>query len=223
MTGTTLHLPRPAALVRHALPALVESTVGPAVVFYGALALGGLRAALFFALAWSYLALARRIAHGERPSGMLVIAAVLLTGRTVLGLVTGSAFLYFLQPTLGTFLLALAFLASVRLGHPLAERLARDFFPLDPWLLARPRVRTFFLRVSLLWTAVFLANATVSLWLLFASSVPTYVLAKTLSSTLGVAAGAALSTLWFRRTLEGEGIVVRFAARLSEVPPAGKA
>ncbi len=213
MAQATLHIPRPWAVVRHAGPQLVESTIGPAGVFYAMLCVLGLRAALVATLAWSYLAVARRVRTRRRLPGMLVIAAVVLSLRTAAALATGSGFVYFIQPTAATFVLAVAFLISVPAGRPLAERLAQDFFPLDPQVVARPGVRRFFERISLLWTAAFLANAGLGLWLLLSQSLADFVWLKTVLSLAIIGAAVVASTLWFRRALRGEGMALRWAAR----------
>ena len=218
MAQATLHLPAPGVLVRHALPQLLENTVAPVAVFYGILSLLGLRGALLATLAWFYLALARRVVTRRHVPGMLVVGAALLTVRTAAALATGNAFVYFLQPTVGTFLVAGAFLVSIPAGKPLTERLARDFCPLDPEIFKRPGVRQFFLRLSLLWTFVFFANATVGLWLLLSQSVGAFVLLKTTITVLAIGAAIAVSTLWFRRTLRGEGIALRWSV-LSRTTP----
>lgn len=67
-----------------------------------------------------------------------------------------------------------------QLGAKLAKPLNENFCPLDPDMLKRPCVRRFFLRVSLLWTFVFVTNATVGLWLLLTASVGSFVVLKTL-------------------------------------------
>ncbi len=211
MSKTTVHLPSVGAMARRALPNLLESTLGPAVLFYVVLTLLGTRGALLAALAWSYLAVARRVITGRRFPGLLLLGTVLLTARTAVSLATGSAFVYFLQPTLGTFLVALAFLVSVPLGKPLAERLAHDFCPIDPDLLAKDFVRRFFLRVSLLWTFVLILNASVNLWLLLDSPLRSFVLLKTAVSTVVIGTAVLVSTVWFKRSLRGEGIHVRWS------------
>src|SRR5579872_5237595 len=152
--ASILHLPSPGAFVRHALPNLIESTIGPAVVFYVVLITSGFRGAIIGALAWSYLALARRIVRRQPVPGLLLLGIVLVSLRTIVSFATGSSFIYFAQPTLGTFLVAILFLASVVMRRPLAEKLANDFCPLDPEVMARPFLRKFFLRISLLWCAV---------------------------------------------------------------------
>ena len=55
--------------------------------------------------------------------------------------VTGSAVVYFLQPTLGTMMVAMAFLASVPLRRPLAAKVATDLVPLPAGFLANQRRR----------------------------------------------------------------------------------
>ena len=213
LAANTIHLPAPRAFLRHALPSLVESTVGPVALFYAMLSLLGLRGALLATVGFSYVALARRVVTGRPVPGMLVLACALLTVRTALAMATGSAFVYFLQPTLGTFLVAGAFLVSVPAGRPLAERLAKDFCPLDPDLLRQPFVRKFFLRVSLLWTFVFLSNATLTLWLLLTYSVKSFVLLKTAASLFAIGSAIVVSAMWFRRAMHGEGFSLHWSSR----------
>jgi intracellular septation protein A len=192
-------VPRLAALARHATPHLLETTLIPLGLFYGGLQLFGLWGALLAALVWSYTCLLRRLLTRRRVPGMLLLAIVGLTARTALALATGSAFLYFLQPTMGTGLVAGVFLGSVLLGRPLAQRLAADFLPLPEALLARPGVRHFFQRVSLLWAAVFLANTGISLWLLLSQSLATFLWTRTVASLALTGLAIAASTWWFRR------------------------
>src|SRR5579863_8150873 len=71
--GHVLHLPSPRAFVRHALPSLIESTIGPAVLFYIVLVTSGFRGAIIGALAWSYLAAARRLVRRQPVPGMLLL------------------------------------------------------------------------------------------------------------------------------------------------------
>jgi intracellular septation protein A len=192
-------VPRLAALARHATPHLLETTLIPLGLFYGGLQLFGLWGALVAALVWSYTSLLRRLLTRRRVPGMLMLGIVGLTARTALALATGSAFLYFLQPTMGTGLVAAVFLGSVLLGRPLAQRLAADFLPLPEALLARPALRRFFHRVSLLWAAVFLANAGISLWLLVSQPLATFLWSRTVASLALSGLAVVVSTWWFRR------------------------
>jgi uncharacterized membrane protein len=210
-----LPVPRLTALARHATPHLLEATLIPLALFYGGLQLFGLWGALVAALVWSYTSLLRRLVARRRVPGILLLGIIGLTARTALALVTGSAFLYFLQPTLGTGLVATVFIGSVVLGRPLAQRLAADFVPLPESLLAHDGVRRFFRRISLLWAGVFLANAGISLWLLVSQSLSTFLWTRTLVSIALTAGAVAISTLAFRRcvTAAPQPVAVRARAR----------
>lgn len=213
-----LHLPTPRAFVRHALPALIESTIGPGVVFYVVLLISGFRGAIVAAVGWSYLALGRRVVRRQPIPGLLMLGIVLISLRTVISFVTGSSFVYFAQPTLGTFLVSVLFLGSVLLRRPLAEKLAHDFCPLDPDVMSRPFLRKFFLRISLLWCAVLAVNAGFVMWLLLESSLRAFVVERTVVSIVLTGGGIALSTLWFLRVMRRAGIAVRWSGTVVADP-----
>src|SRR2546427_394125 len=80
--------------------------------------------------------------------GTLMLAAAGVTVRAVLAAATGSAVVYFLQPTLGTLVVSAAFLCSVPLRRPLIQKLASDMVPLPEAFLAREPVRRFFMRIT---------------------------------------------------------------------------
>jgi hypothetical protein len=132
--------------------------------------------------------------------------------RTVLGLATGSAFLYFLQPTAQNFVFALALLVTVGVDRPLLAKLADDFCAFPTSLTRHPGVRRFFRRVSLLWAAVFLINGATTLAVLATQTVGDFLVVSTAGSYTVVALGIALSLWWFRRCLAGEGIRLRIGA-----------
>ena len=92
--GSLLLLPPPRKALRHALPVVLEGVVGPLVVFYLLLVFTGFRGAFIAALTWSYLAV-WRLLKGERVSMLLLFGTILITLRTVVAFVTGSAFIYF--------------------------------------------------------------------------------------------------------------------------------
>jgi hypothetical protein len=120
---------------------------------------------------------------------------------------SGSVFVYFLQPTLGTMVVAAAFLLSVPAGRPLAERLAADFCPLPQSLLANPAMRRFFMRISLLWALTNMLNAGVTIWLLVSQDLATYLLAKTFVSWTLTGSAIAISTIWFKRSMRRIGVL----------------
>jgi hypothetical protein len=208
--GDHLGLPSPRSTLQHACPVVLEAVVGPLAVFYVILVLTGFRGALLAALTWSYLALARRVRRGERISTMLLLGAALLTARTAVSFFTGSTIVYFAQPMATAVVTAFVLIGSAALGRPLTQRFVHDFCPIDPELLARPRVRQFFVRISLLWATVLIVNAGITLWLLLSSSLRTFVLERT-AATWGLTALAIfLSITWFVASMRKDGITVEW-------------
>jgi hypothetical protein len=211
--GEHLALPSPRAVLRHACPVVLEGMVAPLALFYLVLVTAGFRGALIAALAWSYVALGRRLKRGERVSTLLLLGAVLLTVRTVVSFITGSAFLYFVQPMAGTVLISLVLVGSAILGRPFTQRFAHDFCPISPALLARPGVHRFFVRISLLWASVLMLNAGIVLWLLVSSSLRSFVLERT-AVTWGLTAVAIFFSITrFLTTMRRDGVTVEWAAR----------
>jgi intracellular septation protein A len=192
-------------MARHALPHLIEATFIPLILFYTFLWTAGVWGALVAALVWSYAAVIRRAVTGQRIPGILVLGTLGITARTI---ASGSVFIYVLQPSLTTVVVAGAFLLSVPAGRPLAERLAHDFVPLDPQILGLPSVQRVFIRITLLWAFVNLANAIVSIALLMSQDVGTFVAAKTVGGMLLVGIAIATSTFWFKQALRNHNISV---------------
>src|SRR5437763_424759 len=100
----TVHLPAIGSLVRQGSKHLLESTIVPLGLFYLLLTFVGFDGGLIAALAWSLLALGRRLVLRQQIPAVLLLTTGLLVARSVLGFATGSVFLYFLQPTLQNFL-----------------------------------------------------------------------------------------------------------------------
>jgi uncharacterized membrane protein len=190
----------------------VESSLGPAVLFYAMLSVVGFRGALIAALVWSYAAAGRRLLRRQRVPALLALGLGLLTVRSVVSFLTKSAFLYFAQPTAGTIFVAVLFFATALAGRPLVERLAQDFCPLEDEFMTRPVVRQFFLRVSFLWSVVLLVNSGFVLFLLFTSPLHAFVVERTLVTWLLMGGGIAISTLWFVRVMRRAGIMVSFGS-----------
>jgi hypothetical protein len=211
MSDVRFRLPSMRTLASHALPYLVEATIIPLALFYLCLWAAGIWLALGVALAWSYTALLRRIIAHRRIPGLLVIGALGLTTRTLVAFLTGSVFVYFLQPTLTTVAVAAAFLISLPARRPLAQRLATDFCPLPPVVLSSPPVRRFFSRITVLWAFVNLSNAAGTIYLLLTRSVGTYLFAKTAFSLSLTGAGIAVSAVWFKASMRRHGILARAA------------
>ncbi|WP_163505764.1 VC0807 family protein [Fodinicola acaciae] len=212
MRQHVIHLPSPRAMMHHAVPHLLESTLIPLGLFYVVLTTIGLDSAMWAALGWAGAAIGVRAIRRRPVPAVLVLTTTLLLARTVLGLMTDSAFLYFLQPTLQNFLLALAFAATAVLGRPLLAKLADDFCAFPGALTSRPGVQRFFRQVSMLWALVFVANGLGTLWILAKETVGDYLMVSTAGSYALIGLAAVLSLGWFRRSLRGEGIVLRLGS-----------
>ena len=156
----------------------------PAVTFFGFFALFGVWTAIIAAMVWTYGAIAWRALTRRRTSGLLILTAILMTGRTALALVADSAWLYFLQPIISDGVVATAFLLSLASARPMVARLAGDFYPMDHELAMRPRIRRLFRNLTVLWAVLGLLKATMTLWLLQSQSLETFVLVKSVSMLL---------------------------------------
>jgi hypothetical protein len=173
---------------------LLIACVIPGTLFYACFRLADVWTAILAALGWSYGALAFRALTGRRTSGLLVLTAIVMTGRTVIALATGSTFLYFLQPVISDGVVGTTFLLSLATARPVVARLAGDFYPMDHELSMRPRIRRLFWRLTMLWALLCLAKATMTLWLLQSTSLETLVTVKSISvpTINGIAAGVTI-------------------------------
>lgn len=213
-------IPRLGSIVRHAFPRVLEGTLLPLALFLVFIRLTGVWGAMVAGMAWTYGLLLFRVVRKERVPGILVMGSITLTARTALAFLSGSAFVYFLQPSLSTALIASSFLLSVPLGRPLAERLARDFVPIPADMLANLHVRRFFFQITLLWGFVQMLNAAVTIWLLTTQSITTFLVAKTAISWVLTLGAIGFSVVWFHRSMARQGIVVgaRVLARSDTSP-----
>ena len=201
-----------AVVGRRSLPSLIEATLIPAVLFYVFLVTIGPGAAMIAVLAWTYGAVARRLA-GRRPlPAILVLAVVGLTVRTILGLMAGT-FIYFFQPILTTVVLSGVFLGSWMIGRPIIARLASDFCPLAPEIALRPGVTRLFSSLTLLWAGAHLLTAATTFGLLVSLPTTTFVALKTVVS-LGITVGAVALTISasIRRAKTEQLVFARVAA-----------
>jgi hypothetical protein len=172
----------------------------------------GLRPALIAALGLSYSVLAIRALGKGRTSGIIILGAVLITARTAIAFSTNNAFLYFLQPSLGNFLLASAFLVSVAKSRPLTRTLADDFCSFPKSLSGHDGLHRFFCRLSLLWAVVCAANGVGSLLLLIYGSLGNVLFLRPVISYGLIITGIAISYTWFRRSMGSVGFRIRFGA-----------
>jgi intracellular septation protein A len=200
-----IQIPRIRDVLRHVVPSVVEGKLVPLALFVGCLELVGNLGALIVALVWSLGAIAYRAATGRRVPGLVVLSAVALVARTVAAVASGSMVMYFLQPTITTALVGLAFMISIPMGSPLAQRLADDVFPFDDDTKSHPLVRQFFVRLSAIWSVTSLVNASITVWLLLTQSTTTFVLVKSFLGPLTTALTLTLGIGWFRFTAARTG------------------
>lgn len=211
----SLVIPGPRAVIKHAWPKVVEGKLIPLALFLLLLDWAGTTGALLSALAWSLSVIGYRLATGRSVPGLVLVSTIGLFAKTVLALATGSLVVYFLQPTISTALVGFAFLASVPMGRPLAERLAHDFCPFDAETAEHPMLQLFFLRLSLLWAFTSLANAALTLWLLFTQSITTFVIIKSFLGPSFTAATLLIAVGWFRHRLQQEQMRLEFAKTMT--------
>jgi hypothetical protein len=201
------------AAVRHAVPNVVEAKLVPLALFLLLLELSGDTSALIGALAWTLLALAFRVATRRALPGLVLFAAVTLAGRTIAAVASGSMFVYFLQPTITTVFVGMAFLLSVPLGSPLAQRLATDLLPFDEATISHPVVQAFFVRLSLLWACTSMVNASITMWLLVSQPTTTFVLVKSFLGPLTAVVTIGSMLVWLRRASVRTGTQIVWARR----------
>jgi hypothetical protein len=199
MSAAALDIPPLRDLLRGAAPRLIEAVVIPTLLFVTLLSVGGVQWAIIGAFAWAAAVIGVRVALRRRVPTIVFLGLGLLALRTVLAVAAQSSFVYFLQPTLGTAAVGMAFLASAVAGRPLVLRLARDFCPVPDDVMAHGHFRRFFMGLSVLWGSVQLVNAAVTLWLLLSQSLGTFVVMRTTFTHTVTATAIAISVLWFRR------------------------
>ena len=205
-----LRLPAIGALLKRAIPIVVEAVLVPTGLFYLGFWLGGVWGGMITAFVWSLGALGRRMMVGG-VSGLLVLAVVTLAARILATGVSGSSDVYFLQPVVGEAALGLVFLASLPAGRSLVHRLAHDFVPLDGFA-PHSRLRRVFAGITILWAAVFLLLSFLGWYLLGHTTVAAYVGYRTAISAGVKALAIAASVQLFRSGLRRHGIRVAFGS-----------
>lgn len=209
-----------AAVLRRGGPRLLEASIIPSLIFYTALAWGSIGWAYLAAIAWTYGCVARRLVGREQITGVLVLASVSITIRTALAVGSGSTFVYFAQPIIGTVITGAVFLISIALGRPLIAKLAHDFWPITAEQAQIPRVRTLMRSLTLLWAGVNMATASMTFVLLMSLPLTTFVAAKQISGLAITLTAIALTIAWSHRTAVDEGIVSPRCRRSATAEPA---
>src|SRR3954447_24596576 len=137
--GPATRLPRVAQIARHAAPRVLVATVIPTVLFLAGNASFGLAGGLAAALTWSWGCIAWRSMSGRPVGGLLTIGALGLSIRTVVALLSHSAFVYFASPAVVMTISGFVILVSAATTRPLIARVVSDVVPLPAALADDPR------------------------------------------------------------------------------------
>lgn len=212
-------LPPLAPALRNAGRLLTEATLVPSALFALLLHFSGLATALLAAVGWCWLVVLIRWRGRQRLPGLLLMSACLFTARSCVALATSSAFLYLLQPAIGSLMMAGLFLGTSVLGRPVTVRLAQDFVQVPSHLLHRPRVRRMFRDVGVLFGLSRLLDAVLSISLL-RQGISAGIAGRALVSPALVALTIAMCFFWGRRALRVDGIRLCSARGSAQTAPA---
>jgi hypothetical protein len=166
------------AVVRRSAPRLIEASLIPTALFYSCLLLVGIGAAYAAALLWLYAGVAARFVRHHPVPPLVVLAAIGITVRTTVAVASGSPFVYFAQPVVGSFVVSGVFLLSIAVGRPMVEALALEFWPLTPEMQAHPTVGRLLRRLTFLWAGVNFVIAATTFTLLVVLPLPMFVAMK---------------------------------------------
>jgi hypothetical protein len=214
--ASTAELPQPLVIEIRGLRAtllragrlLVEAALVPTVLLAVLLHTAGLGWAMGAAMGWILLTVAFRWTRDRHLPGTLLLCAGMLSGRAAIALATSSAFIYLLQPVVGSVLMGFLFLGSACMGRPVTVRLARDFVHLPVHVLERRNVNRMFSEVALLWGASRVADAGMNLSFLH-SSVDAGLMSRGLLSPVLTLATVAICAAWGVRALRRDGVSVK--------------
>jgi uncharacterized membrane protein len=195
------------SVVRRSGPHLIEASLVPTALFYASLVLAGLGAAYAVALGWLYLSLAVRYLRGRPIPPLLVLGVIGISVKTTVAVASGSSFFYFAQPVATSVVMGCVFLASIALGRPMVEKLALEFWPLTPEMMATPAVARLLRNLTFLWAAVNLLIAAVTMTLLLTLPLATYVAVKQVASLAVTGTAIALTIEMSVRTGRREGFI----------------
>jgi hypothetical protein len=198
-------------IVRQVLTRTVLVSLLPMSVFYVTLSMYGVRAAALVTASLYYVGLLSRVIRRKPVLAAALLAAGLLGLRTVIVFLTGSAFIYFLQPVAGTVAVATAFAATAFAGRPVLERLAHEFCPIAPELSDQLRSAQFFNWLSLIWTVTYGVNAVGTVWLLTTSSLHGFIVIKAFVGPLLTTTAGLMTFLLFRGTVRRRNLRITWA------------
>jgi hypothetical protein len=203
----TAPLPCLSEILGRVVVSVTTAALAPAALFWATLVLFNFATAVITAMAWMVAAMGWRWATARPVSGLLVLALLVLTIRTTLGLATGSAFFYFIQPVFADIVVAAVFLGSLWSASPIIARLAPDFYPLDAGIIARPRMRGLFRHLTLMWGLVILVKAALTYVLLESLTTADFVLVKGAAIAVLTIVAALVTICWAVTIGRREGLL----------------
>lgn len=171
-------------LLRSTGPRLMRDILGPTLSFYAGWKItGNVIVGIVLGTVVSLAAYRYERKRG-RPGAIaqLVLAFVVL--QAVIGLATGSAEAYLVQPAILGAINGAIWLGSVAIGKPLAAVFAAEVFPVDEETRRSEEFRSVFRHVSLVFGAFFLVFAGVQLVVLLSVGIDAYVALRVLDAML---------------------------------------
>ena len=171
-------------LLRSTGPRLLRDILGPTLSFYAGWKITD---SLIVGIALGTvvsLAAYRYERRRGRPGAIaqLVLAFVVL--QAVIGLATGSAEAYLMQPAILGAINGAVWLGSVAIGKPLAALFAAEVFPVDEETRKSEEFRSVFRHVSLVFGTFFLLFAGVQLVVLLSVGIDAFVALRVLDAVL---------------------------------------
>ena len=144
--------------------------------------------------------------HRRPVPGLLVLATLGISVRTVIYLLSGNDFVYFFQPIMRTVATA-AVVRPLRAHRPAARRPVRGrLLPAQPGRPERPAVVQLFRRLTYLWAAVNAVAAAATLTLLLTVPVAVFVGTAAASTWVLTCSGVVLTVSESVRTARREGL-----------------
>jgi hypothetical protein len=198
-------------ILRQVVTRVVLVSLLPMAVFYTTLTMFGLRPAALVTAALYYAGLLARVVRRQPVLAAALFTAGLLSLRTITVFCTGSAFLYFMQPVVGTVAVATVFAASALAGRPVLDRLAHDYCPFSAELSTQLRQARFFSWLSVIWATTYGVNAVGTVWLLTNASLNGFIVIKAVLGPVITLGAALTSYLVFRATMRQQNVRLRWA------------
>jgi intracellular septation protein A len=162
-------------LLRETGPRLLRDILAPTLSFYAGWKLTG-NVVVGIALGTVVALAAYRYERRRGRPGMIAqLALAFVVLQAVIGLATGSAEAYLMQPAILGAINGAIWLGSVAIGKPLAAVFATEVFPVDEETRKSDEFRSVFRHVSLVFGTFFLLFAGVQLVVLLAVGIDAYV------------------------------------------------